>query len=537
MAPSPQPGANHGHARELRVVDTGVWLLKTTKFAEWKVKENSLLWVHGICMSPALPCHSIVVDHLLDLSLVTAYFYFDTNDTGKQRLGHLLKSLVTQLSSLSYEPDSTLYTLYVQEGNGKQPPQPQDLVKVLHKLLKEFAESVYIVIDALDECRNRGELVDFIRELLDWNLPNLHMAVTSRREGFDTLRQFSIEIPLTPADVEGDIHKYVTEKVGVQGWEHEVKELVTKALVEQGKGMFRLVSCQLEVLDQWDSPAELKQALAKLPGTLTAIYDHILENLPQNRRNRVDKIMQWLVYAARPITLAEVVDAGAFNFADFSFSPEDQSVGWDRILNMCGSLVTATTTENGGLDETSVITLAHASVEEYLLAGESTTAKKCGVNQQSADHLITRTCLGYLCYFDESHPLEKANVDQFPLAQYAAEFWPFHANRSKEKSGLTQHICGLLQPNSKQFITWIRLHNVDELANIDVEGGHYGTALHAASARGHKGIILALLNKGANINAEGGDWGTALQAASARGYEVIVMVLLEKGANVNAEGG
>ncbi|KAJ7483010.1 hypothetical protein B0H11DRAFT_1723571, partial [Mycena galericulata] len=586
----PKPGGNHGHARELRVVDTGVWLLKTTKFVEWKVKENSLLWVHGMsgcgktilaqvcntCVMLMRLIHtlssSIVVDHLLDLSLVTAYFYFDTNDTGKQQLGHLLKSLVTQLSSLSYEPDSILYALYVQEGNGKQPPRPQDLVKVLHKLLKAFAESVYIVIDALDECRNRAELVDFIRKALNWNLPHLHMVVTSRREGFDTLRQVSIGIPLTPTDVEGDIAKYIKEKVGFQPWKHEVKDLVTKTLLEQGKGMFRLISCQLEVLDQWDSPAELKQALAKLPGTLTSIYDHILENLPQNRRNRVDKLMQWLVFAARPMTLAEVVDAGAFNFADFSFSPEDQRVGWDRILDMCGSLVTATT-NNGGLSGASVISLAHASVKEYLVVGESSTATKCGVNQQSADHLITRTCLAYLCYFDESHPLEEDNVDEFPLAHYAAEFWPFHANRSKEESGLVQPICDLLQPDGKQYITWIRLHDVEEpwhrpywkrelddvpqplyflallgladvlsafleiQGNVNTEGGLYGTALQAASAGGHKAIVVMLLDRGAKINVEGGLYGTALQAASAEGHEVIVVMLLNKGANINAEGG
>ncbi|KAJ7889324.1 hypothetical protein B0H14DRAFT_2320123, partial [Mycena olivaceomarginata] len=437
-----------------------------------------------------------------------------------------------------------------------------------------FTESVYIVIDALDECRNRTELVDFIRELLNWNLPNLHVAVTSRREEFDGFRQLSTEIPLTPADVEGDIKKYVKEKVGLQPWKREVKELVTKTLVEQGKGMFRLISCQLAALDQWDSLAELKQALVKLPATLTAIYDYILEKLPHNRRNRVDKIMQWLVFAARPVTLAEIVDALAFNFEDsFGFSPEDQRVRWEQILNMCGSLVTATTEENGDLTERSVITLAHASVKEYLIAGASTTAKQCGVNQQSADHLISHTCLAYLCYFDESHPLNQDNTDQFPLSMYAAEFWPFHIKRGGELSSFTKSILELLEPNSMQYITWIQIHNVDKpwsrmdwsrtshhiprplyysallgLAdvssellkvqdNVNAEGGRYGTALQAASAKGHNTIVVALLDKGANVNVEGGCYGTALHAASAMGHDAIVVALLDKGANVNVEGG
>ncbi|KAJ7897905.1 ectomycorrhiza-induced ankyrin-domain/NACHT-domain-containing protein [Mycena olivaceomarginata] len=574
----PNPGANHGRARKLRVVDTSVWLVKTTKFAEWKEKGNSFLWVHGISGCGKTILASTIIDNLLDLSWVTAYFYFDTNDTTKQDLGQLLNSLVTQLSALSYEPDKVLDTLYVKESNGKHPPKHEDLVKVLQKLLTAFKEGVYIVLDALDECRDKTDLVAFIRELLNWNLRNLHVVVTSRREGFDSFRELSNEIPLTPADVEEDIKKYVEGKVRLQPWDQDVKELVTSTLLEQGNGMFRLISCQLAVLEQWDSPAEVKQALIKLPTTLAAIYDRILQNLSQSRRNRVHKIMQWLVFAARPVTLAEVVDALAFKFEDsFTFSPGDERVRWDQILDMCGSLVTATT-EKGGLTEGSVITLAHASVKEYLMAGESSTAKQCGVNQQAADHLIAHTCLGYLCYFDESHPLKKDNVNQFPLSRYSAQFWPFHINRGREDSSSTQHILDLLQAESMQYITWIRILDVDKpwrgtdwgrnlddipqplyysallgladvssallmvqdnvkVKDVSAQGGYYGNALQAASAGGHDAVVRELLAKGADVIAQGGEYGNALQAASARGHDAVVRELLAKGANVSAQGG
>ena len=47
-----------------------------------------------------------------------------------------------------------------------------------------------------------------------------------------------------------------------------------------------------------------------------------------------------------------------------------------------------------------------------------------------------------------------------------------------------------------------------------------------------------LLEKGADVNAQGGFFGTALQAAIFKdeGGEVVAM-LLDKGANVNAQGG
>ncbi|EDU40458.1 ankyrin repeat domain containing protein [Pyrenophora tritici-repentis Pt-1C-BFP] len=74
-------------------------------------------------------------------------------------------------------------------------------------------------------------------------------------------------------------------------------------------------------------------------------------------------------------------------------------------------------------------------------------------------------------------------------------------------------------------------------ADVNAQGGGYGNALQAASAGGHEAIVKLLLNKGADVNAQGGGYGNALQAASAGGHEAIVKLLLNKGADVNAQGG
>ncbi|KAJ7278310.1 hypothetical protein C8J57DRAFT_1222168 [Mycena rebaudengoi] len=50
-------------------------------------------------------------------------------------------------------------------------------------------------------------------------------------------------------------------------------------------------------------------------------------------------------------------------------------------------------------------------------------------------------------------------------------------------------------------------------------------------------VVQLLLNQGANVNAQGGQYGTALQAASMEGHEAVVQLFLNQGANVNAQGG
>jgi ankyrin repeat protein len=67
-------------------------------------------------------------------------------------------------------------------------------------------------------------------------------------------------------------------------------------------------------------------------------------------------------------------------------------------------------------------------------------------------------------------------------------------------------------------------------ADVNAQGGLYGTALQAASCGGHEAVVQLLLDYKADVNAQGGHYGTALQAASYGGHEAVVRLLLERGA-------
>ena len=61
-------------------------------------------------------------------------------------------------------------------------------------------------------------------------------------------------------------------------------------------------------------------------------------------------------------------------------------------------------------------------------------------------------------------------------------------------------------------------------------GGHFGSAIQAASSGGHEKVVQMLPDNGADINAQGGEYGNALQAASHRDHEKVVQILLDSGA-------
>ena len=78
---------------------------------------------------------------------------------------------------------------------------------------------------------------------------------------------------------------------------------------------------------------------------------------------------------------------------------------------------------------------------------------------------------------------------------------------------------------------------LEKNADINTQGGEYGSALQAASA----GVMVQLWGcswkRMRTSTCSGGRYGSALQVASASGYVAVVRLLLENDADVNAQGG
>lgn len=67
-------------------------------------------------------------------------------------------------------------------------------------------------------------------------------------------------------------------------------------------------------------------------------------------------------------------------------------------------------------------------------------------------------------------------------------------------------------------------------ADVNAQGGYYGSSLEAASSKGHEKVVELLLVAGADANAQGGYYGNALEAASSEGHEKVVGLLVDAGA-------
>lgn len=227
------PSVNFNKAKELRNPGSGQWLLESEEYSQWKAEKNSLLWLYGIPGCGKTILSATVIEDLIRKSYQdTLYFYFDFNDAQKQTLENMIRSLADQLYNKKTSVRKHLDALYSFCDDGKSQPDIESLGKTLQTMVQKGGE-VWIVLDALDECRTRrGQPT---KGLLSWihefrvSQTNARFIVTSRREQdikscIETWPH-CIPIALESDLVADDIRKYVATRVKEQGRWHPRPDL------------------------------------------------------------------------------------------------------------------------------------------------------------------------------------------------------------------------------------------------------------------------------------------------------------------------
>jgi hypothetical protein len=249
---APDPSTNYHKAHKQRQAKTGLWLLESVKFAEWKESAASRLWLYGIPGCGKTILSSTIVEYLLqhchdDTSVVTAYFYFDFNDTQKQDPELMLHSLLCQLLQRSVVIPKGVDALFSSCDNGKRQPSLHALLEVTRHAMQEFTQ-VYVVLDALDECTQRSELMNTLEIVAGWQLDNLHLLMTSRKErdierSLEGYVKEEDAICLQRDVVDQDIQRYVQQRLHddkrLEKWNKDVavRQEIEAALMGGARGM------------------------------------------------------------------------------------------------------------------------------------------------------------------------------------------------------------------------------------------------------------------------------------------------------------
>ena len=181
-----------------------------------------------------------------------AIFYYDFREDEKKDLRGLLSSILFQLCDQSDSYYTIISTFYSTHRDGAQSPSNDELIRCLKDLLGLPGHApIYLIIDALDECPNtslpsqRDQVLVLLEDLVDSNLPNLRICVTSRPETdikpiLEPLTFRSVSLHNESGQKE-DIEKYIKSIVDtnrrMRRWTSEHKQRVIDVLTQRADGM------------------------------------------------------------------------------------------------------------------------------------------------------------------------------------------------------------------------------------------------------------------------------------------------------------
>jgi hypothetical protein len=182
-----------------------------------------------------------------------AMFYHDSMENQKKDLRGLLSSVLVQLCHQSDSYCAILSKLFSEHGNGSQRPSDRALVCCFNDMVNLPQQApIFLIVDALNECPNtyglpspREEVLRLIRDLVDSQLPNLRICVTSRPE-VDirqvllplTFRSISLhDEPGQMEDIENFIKSIINTDITMRRWRLDHKQTVIDVLTKRADGM------------------------------------------------------------------------------------------------------------------------------------------------------------------------------------------------------------------------------------------------------------------------------------------------------------
>ena len=335
---------------------------------------------------------------------------------------------------------------------------------------------------------------------------------------------------------------------------------------------FRWVFCQLEVL-QHCFPPSVRRTLQELPESLDETYERILREIRKLNQGHAHRLMQCLGAAVRPLHVEELVEALAFDFESEGTPKLNPDWRWEdqeeAVMSACSGLVIVV--KNGN---SRIVQFSHFSVKEFLmsdrLAESSRDVSRYHILLERAHTTLAQACLGVLLRLDNR--IDCNNINRFPLARYAAEYWVRHTRFGNVSSRIKDGMECLFDADKPHFATWLWIHNDDEACrsvpytmcpekpaavplyyaarlglyvmverllakhpeDVHAKGGLHVTPLHASASKGHTDVFSLLIEHFPDVDTRGLNDYTPLHSTSFEGHLEIGQRLINRGADVNA---
>ncbi|KAK8217870.1 ankyrin repeat-containing domain protein [Phyllosticta capitalensis] len=479
------PSLNHDTSLRLRHPGTGRWLIEHEEFKHWLKTPASKLWLSGIPGAGKTVLAAMVIEHCLKQrspAIAVAYVYCDYLKSDSQDPVKILGTIATQIAKQdeSQNCHDTLADFYAEcrQLDPPRSPEAHSLGELVQKMSDDWFDEVRIIVDAIDECgENQIKVIENLIKLNSSKGSKIKTLFISRPEHELKIRLETsyIHIPIAAQNV--DLRAYVKTEVETRMRDHRLrirspglKEEIMERLVNEAKGMFRWVACQIEYLCNCTDDEERRQALHDLPPGLSETYERILERVNKKRNPKLQKMVQntlrWLLYGPK-MKSAALCEALAIKDDSVQLNPEavpDE----EAILIYCSSLVRKSV--DGSIE------LSHFTVKEFLHTTQCLQRHDLAsyhLNSTLEMPRLARQCLQYLNLTNfnsglPQDPEELANrKTSYPFRDVAVEFENF-AQGFWNDSSLLELAKKLFDPTRRlNLLSWAQERVIREAIKED----------------------------------------------------------------------
>lgn len=520
---------------------TGQWILDSIEFQSWINMNNQTLFCPGIPGAGKTILASLVIDHLCrryqsDPTIGIAYIYCNFRQQDDQTVEKLLANLLKQLSRDQSVLPSQVKDIHDQHRVRNTRPSCDEIMKTLCSVASMYSK-IFIVIDALDECSgSNGCRPYLLSEIFNFQARTEANILATSRFVQAIEKEFEGCPKLEICASESDIRMYLNGQMPqlFHSPSPALQQEIETEISRTADGMFLLAVLFFDSIKSKPTARKIKLALKALreqsvgpddvdkSKILDRAYGDAMTRIKDQRTDLLDlaiKVLSWITYSKRPITISELQHALAVESGMTEFD-NDNIPEINGILSICAGLVTV---DNEG----NIVRLVHYTTQEYF-------ERRWTDWFPDPQAYIATVCVTYLS-FNAFASRECKNDQQFyerlrsyPLYHYAAQNWGHHSRASLSLGKEMPMILDFLEDDDKVVASsqalMVTKYSQEMYWGLQAEQGI--TGVHLAAYFGLEETIERLLERGHEPNTKSGDGDTPLSYAAKKGHTAVVKLLL-----------
>ncbi|RGP64465.1 nacht and ankyrin domain [Fusarium longipes] len=312
-------------AKGRRADGTCEWILQNPYYQSWLAREFPVFRISGGPGKGKTVLSLFLTEALQARCQATGcrliFFFCRFQDERFNDPRNVLRSLAYQLLEYNddyQEVEDILNYFETAEKTKDVLSNLEGLWKIVKTLLSQpNLPTIVCIVDGIDECHSSGTLLGKLYEYChnqeqDYSQIKFQLLILGRDvANSDALHVINLDEE-HKRSVRNDVENFIASELEqIQGVPRfkEIRSDITAALVEKAEGIFLWVSFVIAEVNRKRTCLQIRDTVESFPQGLNPAFARMLQGIEPRYRQTSESMLQWIMFAERPLTLKELAAA------------------------------------------------------------------------------------------------------------------------------------------------------------------------------------------------------------------------------------